>query len=69
MRKAFPQKILADLGLDASAPPSKARGRRRRTNVTAAPVRTAPVRAKAATALAALTRTLQPELDEIDRAW
>jgi hypothetical protein len=66
MRKAFPQKILAELGLDASAPSSKARGRRRRSTVVAA---TPPARAKAVSDLEALARTLQPEPDELDLGW
>jgi hypothetical protein len=66
MRKAFPQKILAELGLDASAPSPKERGRRRRaTTVAVIP----PVRARAASELDALARTLQPEPDEFDLGW
>jgi hypothetical protein len=69
MRKAFPQKMLADLGLDASAPAassSKERGRRRRATVVQA---IPPVRVKAASELDALARTLQPEPDELDLGW
>jgi hypothetical protein len=65
MRKAFPQKMLAELGLDASAPSSSTtRGRRRRTTVV-----TTPVRTSAARALDHLARTLQPEPNELDLGW
>jgi hypothetical protein len=64
MRKAFPLTILAELGLDASAPPPKTRGRRRRATVVAT-----PVRVKAACELDALARTLQPAPDELDLGW
>ncbi len=76
MRKAFPAKVLADLGLNASSPravaaprevPQATRGRRKRA--VKAQKKVDPTTAHAVELLTRVSALLQPDLDDLDAAW